>query len=168
MPRKVRIQFAGAVYHDREMFLRTLGEACERTGRRVHAYVLMSNHYHLLLVLGMLDQASDRRQKKRPGDAVLWPEHGTAEAERIAVRALERLKLKPEDLGQTRKSDERKIQIGALLRKVTTVSNGWIAQRLSMGDPTRVSRSCSRQRWIEDANFRRKLDQLEKMSILED
>ena len=31
------------------MFLRTLGEACEKTGWRVHAYVLMSNHYHLLL-----------------------------------------------------------------------------------------------------------------------
>ena len=30
-------------------FLRTLAEACERTGFRVHAYVLMTNHYHLLL-----------------------------------------------------------------------------------------------------------------------
>ena len=27
----------------------TLGEASERAGFRVHAYVLMSNHYHLLL-----------------------------------------------------------------------------------------------------------------------
>jgi len=34
---------------DRGFFLRTLGEACERTGWRVHAWVLMSNHYHLLL-----------------------------------------------------------------------------------------------------------------------
>jgi putative transposase len=30
-------------------FLHTLGEACERTGWRVHAWVLMGNHYHLLL-----------------------------------------------------------------------------------------------------------------------
>jgi hypothetical protein len=150
------------------MFLRTPGEACERTGWRVHVYVLMSNHYHLLLVLGMLDQAEDRLQKKRLGDAVLWREQGTAEAERIVVRVLQRLKLKPQVLGQMRKGDECKILIGALLRKVTTVSHGWIAQRLSMGDPTRVSRSCSRQRWIEDANFRRKLDQLEKMSICKD
>ncbi len=65
MPRKLRIQFPGALYHvldrgdrreaifrddaDRERFLETLGEVCARTGWRLHAYVLMSNHYHLLL-----------------------------------------------------------------------------------------------------------------------
>jgi putative transposase len=25
-----------------------LGESCEKTGWRIHAYVLMGNHYHLL------------------------------------------------------------------------------------------------------------------------
>ena len=65
MARKVRIEFPGAVYHvldrgdrretifrddrDREMFLAILGQACARTGWRVHAWVLMSNHYHLLV-----------------------------------------------------------------------------------------------------------------------
>jgi putative transposase len=65
MPRQVRIEYAGALYHvmargdrreaivfddeDRRTFLGTLGQACERSGFRVHAYVLMSNHYHLLL-----------------------------------------------------------------------------------------------------------------------
>lgn len=65
MPRKPRIEFAGAVYHvmcrgnrgqaiyvddsDRRTYLETLGEAVERCGWRVHAYVLMGNHYHLLL-----------------------------------------------------------------------------------------------------------------------
>src|SRR6266853_356325 len=65
MARKARIEFAGAVYHildrgdrreaifrdaeDRERFLTTLGEACGRTGWRIHAWVLMSNHYHLLV-----------------------------------------------------------------------------------------------------------------------
>ena len=34
---------------DRETFLKTLGEACKRAGFRIHAYVLMSNHYHILL-----------------------------------------------------------------------------------------------------------------------
>lgn len=59
------MEYAGAVYHvmdrgdrsepifrndgDRELFLRTLGQVCERTGWRVHSYVLMDNHYHLLL-----------------------------------------------------------------------------------------------------------------------
>ena len=65
MPRKARVEFAGAIYHlldrgdrreaifrddiDRRGFLRTLAEVCARTGWRIHAYVLMSNHYHLLV-----------------------------------------------------------------------------------------------------------------------
>jgi putative transposase len=65
MAREVRIEYAGAIYHvmargnagapvylddrDREFFLRTLGEACDKTGWCIHAYVLMPNHYHLLL-----------------------------------------------------------------------------------------------------------------------
>ena len=34
---------------DRKRWLETLGEACEQTGWRIHAYVMMGNHYHLLL-----------------------------------------------------------------------------------------------------------------------
>ena len=65
MARQVRVEYAGAIYHvmcrgdrreaiflgdgDREMFLETLAEVCGRTGFRVHSYVLMGNHYHLLL-----------------------------------------------------------------------------------------------------------------------
>jgi len=65
MPRKPRIEYEGAVYHvmcrgnggdaifwndkDRELFLDTLDEACGRCGWRIHAFVLMGNHYHLLL-----------------------------------------------------------------------------------------------------------------------
>src|SRR5271170_7642522 len=65
MARPLRIEYAGAVYHvmargnrgqgifgddkDRQRFLETLGEACQKTGWWVHAYVLMDNHYHLLV-----------------------------------------------------------------------------------------------------------------------
>jgi REP element-mobilizing transposase RayT len=34
---------------DRRFFLKTLAEGCAMTGWRVHAWVLMSNHYHLLI-----------------------------------------------------------------------------------------------------------------------
>jgi len=34
---------------DRQLWLETLEEACGKTGWRIHAYVLMANHYHLLL-----------------------------------------------------------------------------------------------------------------------
>jgi len=65
MARGVRIEFPGAFYHvmargnrreaifrndaDRQLFLKTLREACAMTGWRIHAWVLMSNHYHLLI-----------------------------------------------------------------------------------------------------------------------
>lgn len=65
MARKPRVEYAGAIYHvmsrgnrqetifdddrDCEIFLDTLEEACNRTGWVVHAFVLMGNHYHLLL-----------------------------------------------------------------------------------------------------------------------
>ncbi|MEM8569059.1 MAG: transposase, partial [Bacteroidota bacterium] len=41
-----------SIYHndeDRKLFLETLGEACGQTGWRVHAWVLMDNHYHLVI-----------------------------------------------------------------------------------------------------------------------
>ena len=34
---------------DRELFLKTLGQTSKRAGWRVHSYVLMKNHYHLLV-----------------------------------------------------------------------------------------------------------------------
>ena len=65
MARRPRIEFPGAVYHimsrgdrgeaiywddeDRQRFLVCIGDVCLRTGWRIHAFVLMTNHYHLLL-----------------------------------------------------------------------------------------------------------------------
>lgn len=65
MGRPLRIEFAGAHYHvtsrgneqrdvfksqkDREQFLSYLESATFRYGAVIHAYCLMSNHYHLLL-----------------------------------------------------------------------------------------------------------------------
>ncbi len=65
MARQLRIEYAGAFYHvmsrgnngdkifygkqGQESFLDVLDETCQRTGWVIHAYVLMSNHYHLLI-----------------------------------------------------------------------------------------------------------------------
>jgi len=65
MARKLRLQFEGAIYHvmnrgdhqepifrraqDRELFLKTLGEACAKTDWEVHAWCLMRNHFHLVI-----------------------------------------------------------------------------------------------------------------------
>src|SRR3954468_7057421 len=65
MARKLRLEYEGALYHvinrgnyrtaifgtkgARAAFLKCLGEACVKSKWVVHAYVLMSNHYHLAL-----------------------------------------------------------------------------------------------------------------------
>jgi len=65
MPRKLRLEYAGAIYHvvnrgdrredifkddlDRRQFLSTLQEACQKTEWQVHAYCLMRNHFHLVM-----------------------------------------------------------------------------------------------------------------------
>jgi REP element-mobilizing transposase RayT len=33
---------------DRQLFIATLGEACEKTDWQIHAWCLMSNHFHLV------------------------------------------------------------------------------------------------------------------------
>ena len=65
MPRKPRLDFAGAIHHitsrgveqrriyledaHRELHLAMLGETVERFGWECHAYCQMDNHYHLLV-----------------------------------------------------------------------------------------------------------------------
>ena len=65
MARKPRIQYPGAIYHilsrgnyrkdlftvarTGERFEKAIYEACERCAWKLHAYVIMSNHYHLAL-----------------------------------------------------------------------------------------------------------------------
>ena len=34
---------------DRQRFVDTLGEACAKTGWQIHAYVLMPNHFHVVV-----------------------------------------------------------------------------------------------------------------------
>lgn len=93
MARPPRYEAAGAVYHvmargdggrdvfeedaDRLQWLDRLEEACAKHGWRVHAYVLMGNHFHLLLetpepnlvkgmkwLMGVYSQDWNRRRKR--------------------------------------------------------------------------------------------------------
>ena len=65
MARKLRVEYPGAIYHvlsrgdrrepifkddqDRRCFVEALATVCTRTGWQVHAYVLMPNHFHLVV-----------------------------------------------------------------------------------------------------------------------
>jgi REP-associated tyrosine transposase len=78
MARPLRLEFAGALYHvtsrgdgrediyradaDRRGFLDVLGEVQGRFHWTVHAYCLMSNHYHLLIETPDANLAKGMRQ----------------------------------------------------------------------------------------------------------
>ena len=65
MPRQIRIEYPGAIYHvlnrgdrrepifhddfDRKRFVATLSEVCTKTDWQAHAYCLMLNHFHLVV-----------------------------------------------------------------------------------------------------------------------
>ncbi len=65
MPRQLRIEYPGAIYHvmnrgdrrepifcddlDHKRFLATFAEVCTKTDWQVHAYCLMHNHFHLVV-----------------------------------------------------------------------------------------------------------------------
>jgi len=65
MPRQLRLEYEGAIYHlmnrgdrreeifrdsiDRSSFLETLGAVCAKTAWQVHAYCLMGNHFNLVV-----------------------------------------------------------------------------------------------------------------------
>jgi REP element-mobilizing transposase RayT len=65
MPRQLRIEYEGAIYHvmsrgdqrepifeddkDRKTFLKTLAQACEKAEWEIHAYCLMTNHFHIIM-----------------------------------------------------------------------------------------------------------------------
>jgi len=94
MARPIRFQYPGAIYHvmargdggkevfetddDRKAFVFRLGQVCESHGWRVHAWVLMGNHFHLLLetpqanlvtgmqwLLGTFSQGWNRARQRR-------------------------------------------------------------------------------------------------------
>lgn len=78
MARPLRLEFPGALYHvtsrgdgrediyletaDRHAFLDVLGRVCERFNWAIHAYCLMSNHYHLLVETPDANLAKGMRQ----------------------------------------------------------------------------------------------------------
>ncbi|MBF0168066.1 MAG: transposase [Alphaproteobacteria bacterium] len=78
MARPLRIEYPGALYHvtargnarqpifqskaDAMRFLEVLGDTALRMGWRLHAYCLMTNHYHLLVETGQANLSRGMRQ----------------------------------------------------------------------------------------------------------
>ena len=154
----MRYEAAGAVYHvmargdggktvfgdDKDGFawVDLLERACSRFGWRVHAWVLMGNHFHLLVetpeanlvngmkwMLGAFSQAA----MGLPGDTANLTGRGKWKLEKELV--------------------------AALVRKRTGIANAWVAARLGMGHEVSVTRAVRRTR--EDNAARAKLNELE-------
>ncbi|MBA2724935.1 MAG: transposase, partial [Actinobacteria bacterium] len=88
MPRQPRIEYEGAIYHvvsrgdrredivvddrDRLHFVETLAAACAKCDWQVHAWVLMSNHFHLVIETPLGDLATG--MKWLLGRKISWPD----------------------------------------------------------------------------------------------
>ncbi len=98
-----------------KLWLDTLGEACEKTGWRLHAWVMMNNHYHLLL--------------------------GTPEADLVAGMKwlqgtyTQRYNSWHEMFGHL---------LARWLCQHTTARRRWVSERLGMGDESRVTQAIGR------------------------
>lgn len=151
MPRKARVEFPGAVYHlldrgdcreaifrddrDREIFLVTLGQVCARTGWRVHAWVLMTNHYHLLVETPEPNLVAGMRWFQTT--------HTVRFNRRLLQRALAYFGISIDNLNKLKRNDPRKLAIAQLIRSRTAVPNKWIAATLALGHVSGISRYCS-------------------------
>ncbi len=70
-----------------------------------------------------------------------------------------------EDLAGLKKSDESKVLLATVLRTGTSVSNGWISEKLAMGHPSSISRLVSKCR--ADPRTSRKVKEVQAMLVRE-
>lgn len=187
MARPPRIQFEGARYHvlnrgnyrhaifsvdgAGECFEEVLFRGCGRFGWVVHAYVILSNHYHLVLetpdgnlVVGMqwVQSTFANRFNRLVGERghvfqgryrALLVEDGDYLLRVVnyvhlnPVRAgLSFLGKTPADIHTARKGARWKVVLGAWIKGQCGVSNRWLSERLNMGNPCNVSRMLAAER----------------------
>lgn len=184
MPRKLRVQYPGAIYHlmnrgdrrddifedddDRHRFLKTLAEACEKTGWQVHAYFARCLEHRRRQEKPKTNwQALERgwflgdkefkkellaQMHERRGDHY-GPELREADAlhaERVLAAQLSRRGWSESQLIARRKGDPEKVEIASPLRARTPMTLKWIAQRLKMGTWTYLSNCLVQKRKADE------------------
>ena len=185
MARPLRFQYPGAVYHvmargdggkvvfqtddDRLVFLKRLEETCGSCGWRVHAWVLMGNHFHLLIetpqpnlvagmkwLLGVFSQGWNRARERQ--GHVFQGRYKSVIDEYAPELGLP---TEAAELARLRKGDKRKAMMAALLRRRTTVGFEGLAAWLQMGHSGSVSRLvCGVKR---DRKLAKRINELEKL-----
>lgn len=88
------------------------------------------------------DTAGQLKRTNRSVSTNISRKHTQHEAENIIKRCAEAWGIPPSKkaMQNLKKADENKIKIAVILRRKTDVTNEWIADRLAMGDASRVSR----------------------------
>jgi len=180
MARPLRIEFAGASYHitargnerkdifksvrDRDRFLSCLESATERYGAVVHAYCLMTNHYHLLLATpsGNLSQIMRHingaytmyfnTKRKRSGHLFQGRYRGIlVEADEYAKELSRYIHLNPVRAGIVRRAGARRVSVVQLSKLHRQGEAGRLAgqrpcagllRQEDSGVPAEVSRFC--------------------------
>ena len=122
MPRPLRIEFAGAIYHlmsrgdrrepifhddeDRKTFLRTLQEACEKTHWQIHAWCLMAQQHGIQedSAEGRIEFQRRMEQRRSEGEA---PEMVAALRRGWRLGAADFLQRLTEKLGRRGRRHER-------------------------------------------------------------
>ena len=141
MPRTMRVQYQGAIYHvmdrgdrqenifvddvdrqSRRRGIKTLAEACQKTGWQVHAYCLIRQK-----ILELMD---GKLGENHSGE--LHRETAGQKANRIISEEMSPLGWKETDLARRLKNDPGKLAIAARVRRETTLPIKWIAARVQL------------------------------------
>jgi hypothetical protein len=147
MARKLRVPYPGAVHHvlnwgdrqedifqsdhDLRLFLETLGQAFEQPAERGGCLGGEAYRRELLAAVDELVDSQDAGEEVRRS--------ALASVERIAREELGGLDWGSEELERRRKGDPHKVLIAARVRRETTMTLAWIADRLRMGAPGHVA-----------------------------
>jgi hypothetical protein len=88
-------------------------------------------------------------------------EAAVAKAERIVTEELERRHLSATELGARRKGDPAKVAIAQRLRRETTMTLAWIAERLGMGTKTHLAHLLYWEKWGKKASKMRVINTID-------
>ena len=119
MPRKLRLEYPGAMYHVNEVALEEFRQAWSIGGEAFRRECL--------------EQMEGKLGENHPGQAKL--ETAEAKADRIVAEGLARLRWTQDDLVTRQKSHPEKLALAARLRQETTLSVKQIAESLHLGKP---------------------------------
>ncbi|MCX6926463.1 MAG: hypothetical protein NT154_25130 [Verrucomicrobia bacterium] len=147
----MRVEYPGAIYHvmdrgdrredifvndvDRQDFLKTLAEACQKTAWQVQeelkpvrrGWCLGSEQFRQ----EMLERMDGKLGENHSGE--LHRETAAQKANRILSEELSRRGWTESDLAARRRNDPGKVAIAVRLRNETTLPGKWIAARVQIG-----------------------------------